>query len=473
MAIAELELTITTFGINHQTGEPNAPNPTQQKVLDWVDRVRSIPTADLEHIPVLYLQGGVGAGKTRALMAPVIEMLLEVPNIRVLWGRHDFKDLKLSVMDKFFEVLPPQLIADKSEQYHWYDIHQPEKTKGRIYFNGLKDLSGLGSQEFAVIVVTEAHEISEIAYRTLKRRARQKDGGPNIPTMILMEGEAPNEDHWLARLTDKASVDYDPDIEMMTVSTYENWSNLPKAYTGSLESMPKAWKSKYLLGKFGFQPDGRPYYQGFDETIHAAELEWNPGKELICGWDFGYHHPALLITQIDDQDRWLWLRAILGNDITIHKFADFAKEQINRYYPGARCIHFCDPAAVQKNDKSEDTSWQILASKGITALYRQSEYRARKEIIEGRLATLHGNKPSLMVDSRFCKIAVDGFLGGYHYPQRREDQAFIGKFELPFKDGYYEHVMNAGEYIAVNMWSPIIHKQGYKKIVKHHSPDNI
>ena len=29
------------------------------------------------------------------------------------------------------------------------------------------------------------------------------------------------------------------------------------------------------------------------------------------------------------------------------------------------------------------------------------------------------------------------------------------KFEAPFKDGFYEHIMNAGEYIAVNMFSPI------------------
>jgi len=149
------------------------------------------------------------------------------------------------------------------------------------------------------------------------------------------------------------------------------------------------------------------------------------------------------------------LREFIGTDITIDKFAEFMKEQINLYYPGARCIHYGDPAARQKNDKSEQTSWDILLSKGIYLKYRQSEYRLRKEIIENKLSTLIGGKSALLVDKRYCRTANDGFLGGYHYPQRKQGQPFIQKFEQPFKDGFYEHIMNAGEYIAVNMFSPI------------------
>lgn len=407
---------------------------------------------------MLYLQGGVGSGKTRAFMAPVDEMLLETPGLRVLWGRQDFKDLKLSIMDKFFEIMPPEAIGDKSEQYHWYDIKVVDGQKpSRIYFNGLKDLTGLGSQEFAVIVINEVHEISEQAYRTLKRRCRQA----GVPCMILMEGEPPNEGHWLAQLTNPAYDLYDSDIEQWEVSTYENWKNLPAAYRGSLESMPAAWKRKYLYGKYGFIPDGKPYYQGYKEHIHSGEFEWNTEKELICGWDFGFHHPAVVITQIDLQDRWIWLREVLGNDITIDKFADQVIAILNRYYPGARCIHYGDPAVSQKTDKSELTSWQILMSKSIGLGYRASTYSQRKEIIEGKLSRLISGRPELMVDRRYCKIANDGFLGGYHYPEHQQGQSFGDKFEQPFKDGFYEHIMNAGEYIAVNLFSPIKRQINY------------
>lgn len=384
-------------------------------------------------------------------MAPVIEMLTQVPGIRILWGRNDFKDLKLSVMDKFFEILPPELIDKPNEQYHYYDIKQEKGRKGRIYFNGLKDMLGLGSQEFAVIVVTEAHEITEQVYRTLKRRCRQA----GIPAMMLMESEPPNETHWLADLTDPTKESYDPDITLWNLSTYENWENLPVSYRGSLESMPESAKRKYLHGYKGFSISGKPFYSGFKDTLHIGEFDWNPAKELICGWDFGYHFPAFLVTQIDSQDRWIWLRELLGRDITIDKFAEQVKSLLNLYYPGANCKHYGDPAVAQKNDKSEKTSYQILQEKGIQLQYKTSTYRERKEIIEGKMSSLIGGKPALMIDHRFCKIAHDGFLGGYHYSEIKPGQAFTGNKEEPFKDGFYDHIMNSGEYIAVNIFSAL------------------
>ncbi len=178
---------LAPYGINDD-GFPYPPNPTQEKLLSWVDAVRANPQP--ETLPVLWLRGGVGSGKTRGMLAPTIEALIEIPGLRVLWGRQDFKDLKLSVMDTFFEVLPPEFLTKKSEQYHWYDIRTEGKgtrSNSRIYFNGLKDLSGLGSQEFGAILVTEVAEISEQAYRTIKRRCRQK----GVPNMIILEGEPP------------------------------------------------------------------------------------------------------------------------------------------------------------------------------------------------------------------------------------------------------------------------------------------
>lgn len=463
MAIASDELLIAPYGVNDD-GEAYPPNPTQQRVLNWVDNVRKEFEENQDNkdvsIPVLFLKGGVGSGKTRALLAPVIELLFEIIGIRVLWGRQDFKDLKLSVMDKFFEVLPPEAIVDKSEQYHYYDIQQQGprgKSRGRIYFNGLKDLSGLSSQEFAVIVVTEAYEITENAYRTLKRRCRQA----KCPVMILMESEAPNDNHWLSNIVNPAHESYDKDIEVWEISTYENWDNLPLAYRGSLEGMPEAWKRKYLLGKNGFIPDGKPYYSGFKEMIHTAEFEWLPSKPLLCGWDFGYHHPAVIITQIDLQDHWIWLRELIGTDITINKFGDSFIAFINQHFPGAELIHYGDPAVEQVSDKSEETSWKILNAKGINIRHRTSTYRERKEIIEKKLGTLTAGSPEIMLDSRYCKTAIEGFLGGYHYPEIKPGVPVPASADLPVKDGYYEHIMNAGEYIAVNMFKAF--KSNFKK----------
>ncbi len=453
----EKTVIIAPYGLKPD-GTAWPPNPTQAKVLEFVDKVRQgiNPKTDQpftadDGVPVLLLIGGVGSGKSRAVLAPVIETLLEIPNLRVLWGRHDFKDIKLSIMDKFLEIMPTEIITDKSEQYHWYDIAQHGGGKARIFFNGLKDLSGLSSQEFGVIAVTEAYEITEQAYRTLKRRVRQA----NVINLILMESEAPNEDHWLAKLTNPESPDYDPDITLFQLSTYENWANLPRSYCASLESMPESWKKKYLEGGYGFIPDGDPFYQCFKEALHKKELESIKGKELILGWDYGFRHPACLITQIDAKGRWLLLRQIIGSNITIDHFGDVVKTYLNQHFPSYSAIGYGDPAGDQATDKSEETSVSILRNKGFSVTSRGSTYRDRKEIIEGKLGTLIDGLPALLVDTS-CKTVIDGFLGGYHYPMIQQGQQWTTiKTEAPYKDGFYEHIMNCMEYIAVNIFKAI------------------
>lgn len=448
IAMQSKQILIAPYGTN-ESGEANLPNPTQLKVLNWVDDKRA--KQDKDKIYVLYLQGGVGSGKSRGVLAPIIEMLFEIPALRVLWGRGDFKDMKLSIMDKFFEIMPEEMIVGKNIQYSYYDIRTKDpKRPSRIFFNGLKDLSGLGSQEFGVIAVTEAHEITEMAYRTLKRRCRQV-GAPNI---ILLESEAPNDDHWLTRLTNPALEEYDPDIEKWELSTYENWENLPASYRGSLESMPKSWQRKYLYGKTGFIPDGRPYYEGFSERLHVGDFQFNPHKDLILSFDFGFHHPAVSFHQFEDSS-WTILNELMGSEVTIYKFCEQVKAFININFPEARIKCYGDPACLQTNDKSEKTSWKICQEFGFELTCRQSTYRTRKEIIDLKLSSLVNSRPQLRVD-RKCRVIIDGFLGGYHYPERKANQVMSDRFDEPFHDDFYSHLMNTVEYVAINVFKPTI-----------------
>lgn len=391
-------------------------------------------------------------------MAAQMELQIDIPGLRTLWGRNDFKDLKLSVMDKWFEVFPEELICERNSQYHYYHVRQPGKKESRITFMGLKDLGGLGSQEFGLIIVTEAHETSLQAYRTLKRRCRQR----GVPCMILMESEAPNSSHWLNDLTNPENSDYDKDVEVWELSTYENWANLPEAYRGSLESMPEAAKRKYILGKSGFSVAGKPFYNGYNHSVHAGRFKHIPRKPIDVGWDFGFHFPAVVITQDDDKDRWVWLRERLGRDTTIKKFGSEIVTMLADEFPDCDQRHYGDPAGNQVSDKSEkadDTSIKILRDLGIYVQTKPSTYRARKEIMERKLCTYNDGRPQVLIDTEGCPIACDGFMGGYRYPTKREATEYSdGQLEVPFRDGFYEHVMNAGEYIMVNRFKAVERK---------------
>ena len=454
----DLEKKVTLAPYGRKDGKPALPNTTQEKILDWVDEIRNAPRDNIsqDQIPTLYLSGGAGSGKTRGFLAPVMEMLNQEPGIKILWCRQDYNDLRLSAMQTFEEEMPTEMIVGQSAQEHWYKIANENGKPGQIFFSGAKDASGKGSQEFAVIVITEAYEVSLQTFRILKLRCRQA----GQPLMILMEGNPPNETHWLERCTNPKDPDFDPSITKWEVSTRENWLNLPAAYRNSLEMMPMSWKRKYLEGKAGFMPDGDPFYQGFQEDRHTQDLDWKD-EELLIGFDYGYQHPACVVAKLDAPGRFCILREWIGTNILIRQFAVDCKIKIALYFPSFKCKVFGDPAGEQQSDKSKEVSAAIVADVfGVQRVISRpsnetgANYESRKLIIEPKLNQYVNGAPAILVDKK-CRYIIDGFNGGYHYPKADPNKPRNEKTDVPVRDGFYEHIMNALEYIAVNIFEPI------------------
>jgi len=201
---------------------------------------------------------------------------------------------------------------------------------------------------------------------------------------------------------------------------------------------------------------GTPYYNGFRRSLHVRNLTPNPEAELILGWDYGWHHPACVITQ--NVRRWSILDCLFGEKELIRDFGNKVKEFLNLHFPGYKIRSFGDPAGNQESDKSLQTSVQILSEVGFEVFSQPSNlnttnYDARQNIIEGKLKTLIDGAPALLVnDIPRTQIIIEAFEGGWHYP---EPNKFGYLKERPVRDGYFEHVMNALEYIAVNVFSAL------------------
>ena len=202
---------------------------------------------------------------------------------------------------------------------------------------------------------------------------------------------------------------------------------------------------------------GRPFYGGFSRGLHCGHF--NIGKkELILGWDYGYVHPSCVITTIDSKSRWVILDNLFGERELIEEFGNKVKTFLNQQYPGYEITSYGDPAGNQESDKSKKTSTQILGELGFNVYSRPSNtslanYTARKAIIEGKIKLLIDGLPALLIEDNLRnQIIIEGFEGGYHYPEANK-YGFID--EKPLKEGYYEHPFNALEYIAVNLFSPI------------------
>lgn len=414
-------------------------------------------TIDIKYIPLpkqstfhtseakyrLYI-GAWRAGKSHAGCIEALKQSVLHPGNIGLIGRRDFTDLRDTTIKTFFEICPFELIKSYNKTEH----HIILKNGSEIYFRELKDRSGLGSLELGWFYIDEAEEVAEEVYLYLKGRLSSKKTKRHCGWLT---SNPPNTDHWLHRHFQlKETID----SELIHASTYENKEHLPEGYIAGLESMPEAWRKKYLMGQWGFTPDGEPFYQGFKESLHVKDLSNFKPSRIYRGWDYGFHHPACVLSAIDAQGRWLILREILGDKIIVNQFRDYVKGKCVEWYPIIRdWVDYGDPAGEQKNDKSEKTSVDILADGNIFVTSKISTYRERKEIIERKLSTLIQSIPALIINS-CCRIIIDGFLGGYHYATRRIGQGFNPHLhEVPFRDGYWEHVMNSLEYIAVNIFT--------------------
>jgi len=410
----------------------------------------------------LYI-GAWRAGKTYAGCIEVFKQCLAYPGCTGVIFRKDYVDLRDTTIKTLLdEVIPEDFVKEHHRTEHRIML----RNGSTILYRHLKNGKKLGSLNLSWFFIDEAEEIEETMFEYLKGRLSSTLSDRRCGWLV---SNPPNEDHWIYRVFE---LENNPGHATFHASTYENKEHLPPDYIESLEHLPPSWRKKYLEGQYGFTPDGKPYYEGYIEMVHKRKCSWNPQLPIDCGWDPGYHHQAFVVTQIDGP-YWKILRELMGTDITTERFAELQVVPfLNENFPNANIRYFGDPAFHQVNDKSEQTSHQILQQKKIFIHTKVSEYRLRKEIIESKINTLQSGLPLIVVDPS-CRIINDGFLGGYHYPVKKEGQQSTYKFDIPFKDGFYEHPMNALEYVAVNRFSPLksTGQRGEKK--KPGSMDNM
>lgn len=216
----------------------------------------------------------------------------------------------------------------------------------------------------------------------------------------------------------------------------------------------REWDREYEISFESYA--GKPVYAGFSRELHASEpLKWNPHKPMLRGWDFGFHHPAVVFAQISVEDRLLVFEAIMGNDILLHDFAEEVIHHGQEHYPAATWEDYCDPAGKQKSDKAKQTSIEILQSLGVSPGYaedRRAQIDYGLQLIRYHLKPRESDEiPGILVDPG-ALLLIEAFQGGYHYPEAKEGKP---ESEKPEEDGYYEHPMDALRHIAIQVLKPV------------------
>lgn len=199
---------------------------------------------------------------------------------------------------------------------------------------------------------------------------------------------------------------------------------------------------------------GRAMFPEFSIKIHVKKLQVVTGRPLLCGIDFGFRHPALVIAQISDKDQLCALYEWMPSNIDVLTFGKGCLLTLKRQFPWhfyrrRQMIEwYCDPAGHQRNDKSEMTSIQILRNKlSIFCRSKRISLHDGISIVRQQLLRRSDATPGLLIDSDNCPLLIEGFQGGYEEQKPKEG---LASREVPISDDTYSHTMDALRYIAIH-----------------------
>jgi len=185
----------------------------------------------------------------------------------------------------------------------------------------------------------------------------------------------------------------------------------------------------------------------FDPDIHVRPVDYDPNLPLYRALDFGFVNPFVCLwIQVDHEGTVRVIDEYVRRRATI----DIHAKQLRKRTPCPEervAATFCDPAGAGASDITGTSVVRELRSLGIRTRYRKSGIVAGIELI--RRAIRAGDGQSKVVISPRCCRLIEA-MQCYHYP----DGGRAGQGELPFKDGLYDHPIDALRYFFVNHQHP-------------------
>lgn len=358
--------------------------------------------------------GAFGSGKSRCGCEEGFKLSMSYPGNIGLVCRKDYTTLKDSTMKTWFEMVPlnSPLVESWNQTTHDLYLKTPGGKPSLIMFRGADEYQQFGSYELGWFFIDQAEQVKEEVFVMLQNRLRHQ----GVKHCGIITPNPPSQYHWIHRIFEKQYKN-DPDYVSVHTSTYDNKENLPGPYLERLEKMPDNWKKMYLYGEYGFMAEGDPVYADFRSETHVAKepLQVIKGLPIIRSWDFGYLYPACGFYQISKtNDRIYKLAELIGQNMIIDKFADTVIQYALQRFPNTKFVDCGDPAGEQHNDKSEHTSVEILATKGVTPFNCQRSFiKDGLNLIRRYLIVRDDGKPSYVIDPS-CRITEETYIGGYY-----------------------------------------------------------
>ncbi len=244
--------------------------------------------------------GARGGGKSWALRRKIVLMCARFSGISVLLVRRSFPELR----DNHIRPLQSELrdIAVYNDSRKTFSF--PNGSRIRLgYMDTESDTLQYQGQEFDVIAIDEATQLTEYQFQTLKACLRGANAFPKRMYLTCNPGGVGH--GWVKRLFidgDYRTGEKASDYAFIPASVYDNGVLLDAdpAYLEQLKSLPKGLRDAWLNGNWD-SFEGQ-FFPEFDTDVHTlpADAPYPVGKRY-CAIDYGLDMLAAVFISVSPQ----------------------------------------------------------------------------------------------------------------------------------------------------------------------------
>lgn len=451
------------------------------------------------------LRGPVGAGKSVACCMEIMrKAMAQKPDghgrRRTRWAivRNTNPQLKTTTIKTWLDWFDHTMgkFTWSPPYTHNVKFSMPDKTTvhAEVIFLALdkpEDIKRLLSLELTGVWINEAREIAKDIVDACTMRVGRfpsvKDGGPTWYG-VLMDTNAPAEDHWWAIMSGEVPApEYMTQEEKLMLVKPNDWEFFcqPPAmleehdehgslsgyklnperenaknlvgdyYTNIITGKSRSWIKVYVQNQYETLSDGKPVYPTFSREVHVSPvpLDLVEGIDVYVGIDFG-RTPAAVVAQQIHSGRWIITHEIIAKDMGATRFAELLRREMVRILPNENAVvrFIGDPAGSALSQADERSPFMIFRQSGIPVVAAPSnDPEVRIEAVETCLNRMVDGQPCLLL-SPTCITLRSGFEGGYQYRRKQvggahdlyEEKALKNRFSHPH-DALQYALLGGGE----------------------------
>lgn len=233
-------------------------------------------------------------------------------------------------------------------------------------------------------------------------------------------------------------------------------------YTADPAKRTEEWKKKAFYGmdakainteyEIGWESyAGQPVYgMEFSRDAHVLparrEPDLNANATLIRGWDFGGNHSCVVVQYIKGTIYVIDEYPNMGYN-TRRIVKDVKEDCSLKYGSGFHYVDVIDPSGEWEGKTSEGKACAtVMRELGLEIVPGIQEPTQRIDAVMKFLTGMNKGKPAILFNPGM-KMLFDGFVGGYHYPDKETQNQ---KKNKPVKNEY-SHIHDALQYACTRV----------------------